>query len=300
MAEHEFRLESDAMIRSMTAFASLEDRSQLGALSWDIRSVNHRFLELVVRLPDELRDLEPQVRERATQVLQRGKVECRLRYQSLPSSRPELVLNEELAKEVVQATRHVDGLLYNPAPVNAMDILRWPGIIVAQETAAEPLAERALQSLDRALAELVATRDREGAQLRASVEQRLDTVDSWTAKIRDHLPQALAAVRDILLRRLAELRAEVDDGRLHQELALLLTKSDIAEELERLDAHAREVRRVLAGGGAVGRRLDFLMQELHREANTLGVKAADADTANAALELKVLVEQMREQVQNIE
>jgi uncharacterized protein (TIGR00255 family) len=288
------------MIRSMTAFASLEDRGDQGMFSWDIRSVNHRFLEVGMRLPEELRELEPVVREHVAHSVHRGKVECRLRYQPGPALASEIMINEELAARLVQATRHIDGLLYNPAPVNAMDILGWPGIIVSGQTSTELVREQAVELLDRALADLVATREREGARLRVYLEQRLDPLDECLKQVRDHLPRALASLREKLLRRLAELRTEVDEGRLHQELALLLTKADAAEEIDRLETHGREVRRVLDGSGAVGRRLDFLMQELHREANTLGVKAADLETANAALEIKVLVEQMREQVQNVE
>jgi uncharacterized protein (TIGR00255 family) len=288
------------MTRSMTAFTSVEDRGDLGTLSWDIRSVNHRFLEVGVRLPEELRELEPVVRERVAHSVHRGKVECRLRYQPGSALLSEIVINEELAARLVQATRHIDGLLYNPAPVNAMDILGWPGIIVSGESSAEPLREQAVRLLDRALADLVATREREGARLRVHLEHRLDPFERCLRQVRNHLPLTLASVREKLLRRLAELRTEVDEARLQQELALLLTKADVVEEIDRLETHAREVHRVLEGGGTIGRRLDFLMQELHREANTLGAKAADLETVNAALELKVLVEQMREQVQNIE
>jgi uncharacterized protein (TIGR00255 family) len=288
------------MIRSMTAFACREDATEWGTLFCEIRSVNHRFLEVSVRLPEELREIEAGVRDRTARHIQRGKVECRLRFQPAFTMAQEIVLNEDLIRRLSQATRQIDSLLYNPAPVNAMDILRWPGIIAAGDLSIEPLRDRALALLETTLQELVACREREGGRLRAFVQQRLDGMQSWVAKVRTHLPAALASVRDKLVRRLADLRVEVDEERLLQEIGVLLTKADIAEELDRLDAHTQEARHVMESVGAVGRRLDFLMQELHREANTLGAKAADLDTVRAALELKVLVDQSREQVQNIE
>jgi uncharacterized protein (TIGR00255 family) len=288
------------MIRSMTAFARRERVGEWATLVWELRSVNQRFLEITPRLPEELRDLETAVRERVSRGLQRGKIECRLRYHPGPEALPDIKVNRGFAKQLADATREIDALLYNSAPINAMDILQWPGVIAVGDAWNEPLREEALALLEEALRTLVATREREGERLREFVEQRLTAMDQQISRVKAGLPAATGAIKDRTLRRLAELQVEVDEARLNQELALLLLKMDIAEEVERLETHVGEARRVLKGGGAVGRRLDFLMQELHREANTLGVKAADTETADAALEVKVLVEQAREQVQNIE
>lgn len=288
------------MIRSMTAFARRERVAEWATLVWELRSVNQRFLEIAPRLPEELRDLETALRERVSRSLQRGKVECRLRYHPGPEAQPDIKVNQGFAKQLADATREIDALLYNSAPINAMDILQWPGVIAVGDAWNEPLREEALALLDEALQALVATREREGDRLREFVEQRLAAMEEHISRVKARLPAAAAAIKDRTLRRLAELQLEVDEARLHQELALLLLKMDIAEEVQRLETHVGEARRVLERGGAVGRRLDFLMQELHREANTLGVKAADTETADAALEIKVLVEQAREQVQNIE
>ncbi len=287
------------MIRSMTAFARGERHGEWGSLEMELRSVNHRYLEMNVRLPEELRFLEMAIRERLGARLGRGKVECRLSFR--PSGKQgELVINEELARQLAHASRVIDGMLYNPSAVNSMDILRWPDVLLPPKLDAELWKEQVLGLLDEVLETFTATRDREGAQLKPLIEQRCDAIESLVARLRTHLPELSARWRQRLQERLATLKEELDPTRLEQEVVLFAQKVDITEELDRLDTHVREVRRVLEQDEPVGRRLDFLMQELNREANTIASKAADAETTQVAVELKVLIEQMREQIQNIE
>ena len=288
------------MLRSMTAFARREARADWGAAVWELRSVNHRYLEAFVRLPEDLRALEPEVRARIAERVRRGKVECNLRFQPAADAVGALRVNRALAEQVARASREVDQLLYNPAPVHSLDVLRWPGVIETDAPDAEALAKALLGLLDQAVADLVATRAREGTRVRDLIEARLGEMDPIIAGVRGRAPGLVTAARERLHQRLAELRAEVDGQRLEQEIVLYAQRVDVSEELDRLSMHVDEVRRVLAEGGAVGRRLDFLMQELNREANTLGSKSADPETTRAAVDLKVLIEQMREQVQNVE
>ena len=288
------------MIHSMTAFARKDRQGDWGTAAWELRSVNHRYLELALRLPEPLRDLEGSVRERVRARLQRGKVDCVLRFQAGDAAAAQISVNLPLATQLAHASREVDALLYNPAPVSAMDLLQWPGVLRVAETDLERVSAEVLSLLEVALAELVATRQREGEQLRELIRERLQAVLAEVVAVRARLPEVLSAQRERLLARLGELKAELDPMRLEQEMVLLAQRVDVAEELERLEAHVAEVRRVLEAGGAAGRRLDFLMQELNREANTLGSKSQDSETTRSAVELKVLIEQMREQIQNIE
>lgn len=288
------------MIHSMTAFARCERQGEWGTAAWELRSVNHRYLEAGVRMPESVRDLEGVVRERLRTALKRGKVEAGLRLQTGEAAAAGVSLDVELARQVVHASREVDSLLYNPAPVSSMDVLRWPGVIRTEQADPETLKAALLELLDEAIAELLEARAREGAQLRGFIEERLAAVGAEVERVRTRVPEVLAAQRERLLVRLEEVRAELDPARLEQEMVLLAQKIDVTEEMDRLGAHVKEVGRVLKQGGAVGRRLDFLMQELNREANTLGSKSQDAETTRSSVELKVLIEQMREQVQNIE
>jgi len=288
------------MIHSMTAFARCERQGEWGTAAWELRSVNHRYLEAGVRMPESVRDLEGVVRERLRTALKRGKVEAGLRLQTGEAAAAGVSLDVELARQVVHASREVDSLLYNPAPVSSMDVLRWPGVIRTEQADPETLKAALLDLLDEAIAELLEARAREGAQLRGFIEERLAAVGAEVERVRTRVPEVLAAQRERLLARLEEVRAELDPARLEQEMVLLAQKIDVTEEMDRLGAHVKEVGRVLKQGGAVGRRLDFLMQELNREANTLGSKSQDAETTRSSVELKVLIEQMREQVQNIE
>ena len=287
------------MIHSMTAFARAEQAGANGTLSWELRSVNHRYLEPHLRLPDALRDLEGAVREALRNGLSRGKVECTLRFAEDSAGKP-LQVDRERAAQLVTAAESVASLIKHPAPLNPLEVLSWPGVLVADAADPQALNKAALALFKQALDELQQSRSREGIELAKLLNERLDSIDGEVAALRELVPQMLAMQRQKILDRSAELQAELDPQRLEQELVILAQKSDVAEELDRLSTHVGEVRRVLKSGGAAGRRLDFLMQELNREANTLGSKAFDTRSTQAAVNLKVLIEQMREQVQNIE
>lgn len=287
------------MVHSMTAFARNEQATAHGTLSWELRSVNHRYLEPHLRLPEAFRDLEGAVREALRQGLSRGKVECTLRFAEETAGK-QLQVDSERARQLIAAAEQVAGLIQQPAPLNPLEVLAWPGVLVADSADPQALNTAALKLFDQALGELKAGRAREGAELAKLLNERLDSILDEVAALRELVPQMLAGQRAKIETRFAEMQAELDPQRLEQELVLLAQKSDVAEELDRLSTHVSEVRRVLKAGGAAGRRLDFLMQELNREANTLGSKAFDPRSTQAAVNLKVLIEQMREQVQNIE
>ena len=287
------------MIRSMTAFARAEQAGANGTLSWELRSVNHRYLEPHLRLPESFRDLEGAVREALRNGLSRGKIECTLRF-SDDNAGKALQVNLERAAQLVAAAESVAGLIKQPAALNPLEVLGWPGVLVADAADPQALNQSALALFNQALNELKKGREREGAELAKLLNERLDSILEQVAALRELVPQMLASQRQKILDRCAEMQAELDPQRLEQELVILAQKSDVAEELDRLSTHVNEVRRVLKTGGQAGRRLDFLMQELNREANTLGSKAFDTRSTNAAVNLKVLIEQMREQVQNIE
>ena len=292
------------MIHSMTAFARRDRDTEWGALTWEMRSVNHRFLEVSPRLPEDLRSLEPVVREKVAARLGRGKVECNLRFRPSPLLPINLVLNRELVRRLVSASREVESILGRPAQidsrVSALDILRWPGVSQLIETNLEPLHQAVLATLDDTLGDLVQARAREGARLKEIIEQRSIALEGCVAQVRARLPEVRGRWKERLLQRIAEARLDMDASRLEQELVVLAQKMDVDEELERLNGHIQEIQRTLSQKEPVGRRLDFLMQELNREANTLGSKSVDMDTTRAVVEMKVLIEQMREQIQNIE
>ncbi len=287
------------MVHSMTAFARLERSGSYGTLSWELRSVNHRYLEPHLRLPEALRDLEGGVREALRQGLARGKVECTLRLNEAEHA-TRLDIDRARAAQLICAAEAVAALIRQPAPIDPLAVLAWPGVLASESADPAELQAEALALFHQTLEELRQGRAREGAALAALLEERLDAIDHEVVTLREQVPQMLALQRQKILERCRELAVEPDSSRLEQELVLLAQKSDVAEELDRLATHVREVRRVLAAGGAAGRRLDFLMQELNREANTLGSKAFDPRSTQAAVNLKVLIEQMREQVQNIE
>ncbi|MEN8107132.1 MAG: YicC/YloC family endoribonuclease [Pseudomonadota bacterium] len=284
----------------MTAFARQETDSGQGGLSWEIRSVNHRYLEIGVRLPDELRASEPAVRERINARLGRGKVDCGCRYRAPVSGSTPVLLDEDNLARLLAACEMVSGKLSQAAPLNPVELLSWPGVVCEQELDTAPLTKQALVLLDRTLDELVVSREREGAQIRELLLARCDAMAALVVEVRARLPEINAAIREKMQARLAEMDVPADPGRLEQELVFVSQKLDVDEEMDRLESHIEEVRRVLDRDEPVGRRLDFLMQELNREANTLGSKSAAADTTKISVELKVLIEQMREQVQNIE
>ncbi|MCK4743414.1 MAG: YicC family protein [Sulfuriflexus sp.] len=288
------------MIRSMTAFSRCDRGSDWGTLSWEVRTVNHRYLEPSFRMPEELRVIESKLRERLTKRLGRGKIECNCRFQAQEETQTGLNINTEFAKQLVQTSREVDHLLYNPSAVNSLDILRWPGVIETSSADWGVLRQEALTLFDEALDDLISTREREGDRLKAMIIERLDAMVVIVAEVRKVIPDIITAQRNKIIERLNGLDVELDDGRLEQEAAILVHKMDVDEEMDRLATHLDEVRRNLDGNKPVGRRLDFLMQELNREANTLGSKSINIDTTRASVDLKVLIEQMREQIQNIE
>jgi uncharacterized protein (TIGR00255 family) len=287
------------MIRSMTAFASAEREIAQGTLSIELRSVNHRYLELSPRLPDDLRSFEPQLRDTLNARLARGKVDVNVRFKPAATRAAALVLDEELIGKLADTAQRLTARVPD-LRVNFTDLLNWPGVLQDQSSDAEGLRESAASVLEEALGEFIATREREGARLAVFLRERLDGIEAIVASVREHLPDVRAAARARLDQRLAEIKQPADPGRIEQEIVLQLQRMDVDEELDRLASHIAEARRVLGLKEAVGRRLDFLMQEFNREANTLGSKAADPRTTKAAVELKVLIEQMREQVQNLE
>jgi uncharacterized protein (TIGR00255 family) len=289
------------MPRSMTGFARREAKLSWGTLVWEIRSVNHRYLEPSFRLPEDFREIEPNLRDAMRKALQRGKVEASLSVHWDQEGESDLGINLAKVTQLTTAAQQINGLLGAvAAPVNALDILRWPGVIQKQELEREELHTVALQLFESALQGLIEHRSREGAELEQLILNRLDSVSAQVVKVRARMPEILAAQREKLQAKLAALQVELDPERLEQEIVLLAQKADVDEELDRLDTHVIEVKRSLKQTDSLGRRLDFLMQELNREANTLSSKAIVSDTTQAAVELKVLIEQMREQVQNIE
>ena len=287
------------MVHSMTAFARSEQAGAHGTLSWEIRSVNHRYLEPHLRLPEAFRDLEGAVRDALRKGISRGKVECTLRFTE-ENNGTALQVDRERASQLIAAAESVAALIRQPAPIDPLQVLGWPGVLVGDAVDPQALNQSALQLFHSALEQLKEGRRREGDELAKLLNERLDSILEEVATLREQVPQMLAAQRQKVLDRFSEMQAELDPQRLEQEMVLLAQKSDVAEELDRLDTHVAEVRRVLKTGGAAGRRLDFLMQELNREANTLGSKAFDPRSTQAAVNLKVLIEQMREQVQNLE
>ncbi len=288
------------MTRSMTAFARQQHEQTEGTLVWEIRSVNHRYLEPQLRLPDSFRELEGPLRDRLRKALQRGKVECNLRFHPSDANNNQLSVNLDLATQVRDAAQQLTELLVNPAPIDALELLRWPGVLQQTELDIKALHQSALRLFDTAINELIDNRHREGAELAQLISQRLDAIAEVVTQVRSRLPEILAKQRLNILNRLDDAQVNLDSNRLEQEMVLLAQKADVAEELDRLDTHLIEVRRVLGQQDASGRRLDFLMQELNREANTLSSKSIVSETTQCAVDLKVLIEQMREQIQNIE
>lgn len=289
------------MPRSMTGFARREGKFAWGTAVWEIRSVNHRYLEPNFRLPEDFRELEPNLRELLRKSLQRGKIDISLSVQWEQEGESELGINLPRVAQLTKAAQQINGLLGSvAAPVNALDILKWPGVIQKQELNREELLAAVLELFGQAVEGLIEHREREGKELEQLILTRLDAVSAQVAKVRGRMPEILAAQRDKLQAKLAALQIDLDPERLEQEVVLLAQKADVDEELDRLDTHVIEVKRSLKQTDSLGRRLDFLMQELNREANTLSSKSIVSDTTQAAVELKVLIEQMREQVQNIE
>ncbi len=288
------------MIRSMTAFSREQADAAWGGATWELRSVNNRYLDVFVRMPEELRALEPAVRAAVAKRFSRGKMECNLRYQPAAAGHDGLTLNLELAQQLAKLSRKVDALLYDADAVNSFDVMRWPGVVETPAPDLGVVGEAILELLETAMAEALASREREGERIEAMLSSRCDEILAIVAQVKTRLPDIVQGFRRRLVERLAEIKHEMEPGRLEQEMVIFSQKVDVAEELDRLQSHIEEVRHTLKQNKPVGRRLDFLMQELNREANTLGSKSADAQTTRASVDLKVLIEQMREQIQNVE
>ncbi|MBX3709930.1 MAG: YicC family protein [Gammaproteobacteria bacterium] len=289
------------MIYSMTAFSRQQSQGEWGSLVCEMRSINHRYLEISIHLPETLRALEMPIRDLVRQHLKRGKVECVIRYQSNPGSKEELFsVNMLLAQALSQASEKIMAVLQHAAPISPTDILRFPGVLEPKEADLKELQAEVLHLLSKTLKDLLAARLREGEELKQLFLQRMDSIQNELVKVRERLPQVIKDQQDRLFKRLSEVKLELDTGRLEQEIVFFAQKIDVAEEIERTETHITEVRRILKEGGLAGRRLDFLLQELNREANTLGSKSADSMLTHSAVEMKVLIEQVREQVQNIE
>lgn len=287
------------MIQSMTAYARIEHKAQWGTASWEIRSVNQRYLETYLRLPEQFRSFEPVLRDRLRKRLSRGKVEVNLRYELADSSNNELKLNQGLAKQLLDAASWLKQEA-GQGEVNLTDILRWPGVLASGEQDMDAIGADLMTAFDLAIDQFIEARGREGAAIKDMLLSRLDGVSEQIAVVREHMPKVMEYQREKLTNRLAEIKGELDPARIEQEMVLLAQKQDVAEEMDRLEAHVTEARRILKKGGSEGRRLDFMMQEFNRESNTLASKSISTEITSAAVELKVLIEQMREQIQNVE
>lgn len=287
------------MIYSMTAFARLAIKKDWGDAVWEMRSVNQRYLENYFRLPEQFRGLENTLREKLRQNLTRGKIECALRIESKKSANAVLNLNKELADQVIQSLRWLKAQA-GEGEINLTEVLRYPGVVEAQEEDLDVISQDLLLAFDELLRDFIAMRGREGEKLQGIIQQRLDAISIEADKVRAQMPAVLQWQRERLLQRFEEAQINLDPQRVEQEMILLAQRVDVAEELDRLQMHVKETANILKKGGAVGRKLDFMMQELNRESNTLASKSINADITASAVELKVLIEQMREQIQNLE
>ncbi|MBT3056496.1 MAG: YicC family protein [Candidatus Thiodiazotropha endolucinida] len=288
------------MISSMTAFAREEYRGDLGILSWEIRSVNHRYLEMFLRLPEELRVLEPMIREHINARLGRGKLDVSLKFKPGGVAEAGLSVNQRMVHQLVNAERQIADLTGLSESLRSGDLLRWPGVLEENEQDLTPVKQQAMALLETTIDSLIDNRLREGDRLGEIIRQRCGSLKLQVEQVRDLMPEVLDGFRNRISERLSEVLDEMDETRLEQEMVILAQRLDVDEEMDRLETHLDEVERVLAADEPIGRRLDFLMQELNREANTLTSKSTSVDVTRAAVEMKVLIEQMREQIQNIE
>ncbi|HAD47524.1 MAG TPA: YicC family protein [Idiomarina sp.] len=287
------------MIQSMTGYARYEHKADWGSATWEIRSVNQRYLETYFRLPEAFRSLENTLREQFRKKLQRGKVECKLYIHMDEARQTELNINEPLAKSVIAGAKWVSQQSA-AGQLNPIDVLKWPGVVSNDEQDMDEVQKEVLAALDKATADFIDNRKSEGSAIDRMLQERLDGVSTRVSFVRERMPEVMQWQRDRLQTRFEEAKVELDPQRIEQEMVMLAQKTDVAEELDRLDAHVEEARKILKKGGPCGRRLDFMMQEFNREANTLASKSINADITAAAVELKVLIEQMREQIQNLE
>lgn len=288
------------MTASMTAFSSSDKSTNWGQLTWEIRSVNHRYLDISLRLPEPLRRIEEVAREKINTRLARGKIDCCLRFQ-VDRNQPETMsINNGLVDRLTEMSNELEKRLHESSSMGVTDILNWPGVITDEGIDYETLAADAVKMLDDALERLIRNRQREGERLAMMVQERLSGIAEQVDIVRSILPEVMTAFREKLEQRLSDLKDAIEPGRLEQEVVIFASKSDVAEELDRLQSHITETKRALTSDRPIGRRLDFLMQEMNREANTLGSKSSDIRMTNVSIELKVLIEQIREQIQNIE
>jgi uncharacterized protein (TIGR00255 family) len=283
----------------MTAFSRVEVKGDWGNAVWEIRSVNQRFLETYFRLPEQFRGVEPLLRERFRKQLNRGKVECNLRFNANPGAKNDLALNEKLALKLIQHANWINDQTLN-SKINPLEVMRWPGVMEAEEADVSVIQAELLVGFDKALSDFIAARASEGVNLTAMIEQRLAAITDEAKNVETHMPAVIEWQRKRIIDKFTDANIDLDSTRVEQELVLLAQKMDVAEELDRLNSHVSETRKILKKGGAQGRRLDFMMQEFNREANTLGSKSINTDVTASAVELKVLIEQMREQIANIE
>jgi len=288
------------MICSMTGFSRGETRGHSGSLIWELRTVNHRYLDISLRLPEDLRALEPECRERIAAVLRRGKMDGQLRFEAAVGIGTTLEVDEHRARVVAEAAERMNGFLSRSTPISGLDLLRWPGVVREPRPDVQRVNADALKLLEQVLTALTGMRVNEGERIANLLRERAQQIGTIVVEIRKHIGQVREQLHNKLRTRFDELKLSVDENRLEQELVLLLQRLDISEELDRLDSHLAEFTNSLKGGDAMGRRLDFLMQEFNREANTLGSKCQDSAVTKQVVDLKVLIEQMREQVQNLE
>jgi len=293
------------MIHSMTAFARNNFELKAGSFIWEIRSVNHRYLEQSFRLPEKFREIEPQLREILRKRLARGKVEVSLRMELGSQDSASLSLNHDLVLHLLTAASAIEKNIntetkLSPAPLNALDLMQWPGVMVPTQLDYTDLHRQGLEQFKQILDSFILVRQREGTELGKLIERRLDDMSQQIALVQSKMPDIIKQQKQKLHDKIAAAQVEVDAERLEQEIVIIAQKIDVDEEMDRLNTHINEFKRILKADGAMGRRLDFLLQELNREANTLASKSIDAQTTQAAVELKVLIEQIREQVQNIE
>ena len=288
------------MLHSMTGFARESVETDIGTLTWEIRAVNHRYLDVQFKLPEDLRPREQLFRQQASASLGRGKVECALYFRRAVHQDSELQIDTDLVELIGHRISELTSKLPNVAAVNPIDILKWPGVVLQNAVDTEPLFERAGELFDTTLAALNAMRTSEGERIAEMLDSRCEDIGKIAGEVRARMPDVLDASRQKMKDRIDKLDVDADPDRLEVELALIAQKLDVDEELDRLESHVVEIRKALRGSKPVGRRLDFLMQELNREANTLGSKSVDTQSTRASVDLKVLIEQMREQVQNVE
>lgn len=288
------------MLKSMTAFARMEQNHTLGNFIWEIRSINHRYLEINFRIIEELRSAEFEFRKKIQAKLNRGKLDCTFRLRSTSDTAVDLSINSKLLDSLLQQAQIIQQQLPQAASLNPIDLLAWPGVAEQNKVDQSALVATASTLLDQCVESLAENREVEGGRMQELVMQRCNQLNTLVDKVRLRRPEVLAAIRKKMTSRIEELNIETDPGRLEQEIVIIAQKLDVDEEMDRLDSHLQEINSVLQKNQPAGRRLDFLIQELNREANTLSSKAADIITTQAAVDMKVLIEQMREQVQNIE